>query len=112
MVRVRERGGDVLTALAEVGPAVTLCSWTSIIGYSTLVIASNRALRSFGWYAVVGEMTCLCTALVMVPAFLLRAVAGLKKSAGDDFLMPVKPQRNRMCTSLSLPGARVTTGRH
>src|SRR5207237_6806463 len=48
--RVRERGGDVLRSLAEVGPAVALCSWTSIVGYGTLLYSLNRALRSFGWY--------------------------------------------------------------
>jgi predicted RND superfamily exporter protein len=71
VVRVRERGGDVLGALAEVGPAVALCSWTSIIGYGTLLIALNRALRSFGWYAVVGEITSIATALIMLPALAL-----------------------------------------
>src|SRR5439155_19616377 len=35
--RVRERG-RVLEALAEVGPAVARCSWTSIIGYGSLLI--------------------------------------------------------------------------
>ncbi len=67
VVRVRERGGDVLGALAEVGPAVALCSWTSIIGYATLLIALNRALQSFGWYAVVGEITSILTALDHAP---------------------------------------------
>ncbi len=71
VVRVRERGGDVLSALAEVGPAVALCSWTSIIGYGTLLIALNRALQSFGWYAVVGEITSILTALIMLPALAL-----------------------------------------
>lgn len=71
IARVRERGGDVLGALAEVGPAVALCSWTSIIGYGSLLIALNRALRSFGWYAMVGEMTSILTALVMLPALAL-----------------------------------------
>ncbi len=72
VLRARERGGRVLQALVEVGPAVILCSWTTIIGYGSLVIASNRALRSFGWYALLGEAACLCTALVMLPALLLR----------------------------------------
>ena len=70
--RVRERG-DVLKALAEVGPVVALCSWTSIIGYGTLLYSLNRALRSFGWYAMVGEVTTIVTALVLLPALLLVA---------------------------------------
>jgi uncharacterized protein len=81
VLRAQERGGRVLTALVEVGPAVILCSWTTIIGYGSLVIASNRALRSFGWYALLGEAACLCTALVMLPALLLRVAAPTPSSA-------------------------------
>jgi len=69
--RVRARGGDVLGALAEVGPAVALCSWTSIVGYGSLLYSLNRALRSFGWYAMAGEVTTIVTALVLLPALLL-----------------------------------------
>ncbi len=71
--RVRERSGEVLSALAEVGPAVALCSWTSIIGYGSLLIALNRALRSFGWYAMIGEVTTIATALILLPALLVVA---------------------------------------
>ena len=70
--RVRERG-RVLEALAEVGPAVALCSWTSIIGYGSLLISANRALRSFGEYAMIGEVTTILTALVLLPALLIIA---------------------------------------
>ena len=73
--RVKERGGDVIRSLAEVGPAVALCSWTSIVGYGTLLYSLNRALRSFGWYAMVGEVTTIITALVLLPALLLLAEA-------------------------------------
>ena len=59
----------VLPALAEVGPAVVLCSWTTIVGYGSLLLSINRALRSFGWYAMLGEVTTLVSALVMLPAF-------------------------------------------
>jgi len=52
---------------------VALCSWTSIIGYGTLLYSLNRALRSFGWYAMVGEVTTIVTALVLLPALLLLA---------------------------------------
>lgn len=71
--RTRERGGAVLPALAEVGPAVALCSWTSMVGYGSLLYSLNRALRSFGWYAMVGEVTTIITALVLLPALLLVA---------------------------------------
>ena len=69
--RVRERHGAVLASLAEAGPAVALCSWTSIIGYGSLLQAANRALRSFGWYAMAGEVTTIATALILLPALLL-----------------------------------------
>jgi predicted RND superfamily exporter protein len=68
--RNRERGGDVAGSLAEVGPAVVLCSWTSIIGYGSLLFSLNRALRSFGWYAMAGEVTTIITAVVLLPALL------------------------------------------
>jgi predicted RND superfamily exporter protein len=55
-------------ALAETGSAVALCSSTTIIGYSSLLIASNGALRSFGKLAVLGEVGCLLAALLLVPA--------------------------------------------
>ncbi len=81
--RVKERGGDVIGSLAEVGPAVALCSWTSIIGYGTLLYSLNRALRSFGWYAMVGEVTTIVTALVLLPALLLLARPRGSRSAPE-----------------------------
>jgi predicted RND superfamily exporter protein len=73
VARVRERRGDVLLSLSEVGPAVALCSWTSIVGYGSLLFSLNRALRSFGWYAMAGEVTTIITALILLPALLLLA---------------------------------------
>jgi uncharacterized protein len=59
---------NVAPAVAEVGGAVILCSWTTIVGYGSLILSFNRALRSFGWYAMLGEVTTLVTALVLLPA--------------------------------------------
>lgn len=70
-MRIRERGDRVLASLWEVGPAVALCSWTSIIGYASLVFSVNRALRSFGVYAMIGEVTSIICALVLLPALKL-----------------------------------------
>jgi predicted RND superfamily exporter protein len=69
--RIRERGGEVLASLTEVGPVVALCSWTSIIGYASLLFSVNRGLRSFGWYALIGEVTSIICALVLLPALRL-----------------------------------------
>jgi uncharacterized protein len=63
-----EGGGRIKTVIAETGSAVALCSLTTIIGYSSLLLSRNRALRSFGLLADLGEITCLLAALVALPA--------------------------------------------
>jgi predicted RND superfamily exporter protein len=50
---------------------VALCSLTTILGYSSLLIAKNRALSSFGAVAVSGEVSCLSTAVAVLPAALI-----------------------------------------
>jgi len=50
---------------------VALCSWTSMIGYGSLLFSLNRALRSFGEYAMIGEVTTIITALVLLPALMM-----------------------------------------
>jgi predicted exporter len=62
---------DITSAVASTGGAVGLCSMTTIIGYSSLLLAENRALFSFGLVAVLGEIACLTTAVVVVPAVVL-----------------------------------------
>jgi len=62
---------DVVAAIRSTGGAVGLCSATTIIGYSSLLVAQNRGLFLFGLVAVLGEITCLTTAVVMLPAALL-----------------------------------------
>ncbi len=61
----------IVPALVEVGTAVAFCSWTTIVGYGSLILSFNRALRSFGWYAMLGEVTTLATALVFLPAMVM-----------------------------------------
>lgn len=60
--------GDVRRSLESVGGAIVACSLTTMLGYGTLLVGDNLALRSFGKYAVIGELSCLTTALVMLPA--------------------------------------------
>jgi predicted RND superfamily exporter protein len=57
---------------ASTGPAVALCSLTTIIGYGALLAADNQALRSFGTLAILGEIACLSAALLALPAYLMR----------------------------------------
>jgi predicted RND superfamily exporter protein len=61
---------DLRTALSETGGALALCSATTVIGYGSLLVAQNRALFSFGVFAISGELACLVTAIVGLPAAL------------------------------------------
>jgi uncharacterized protein len=62
--------GSMADVVRTTGGAVTLCSFTTIIGYSSLLLAQNRALFLFGLLAVLGEVACLSTAVVVLPACL------------------------------------------
>jgi len=69
--RVRaEPGSPIKEVIADTGSAVALCSLTTIIGYGSLLLASNRALQSFGKLAMIGEITCLLAALMALPALI------------------------------------------
>src|SRR5262249_48974772 len=50
------------------GGALILCSMTTTIGYGALLVGANRALISFGQLAMLGEITCLTTAVAFFPA--------------------------------------------
>jgi predicted RND superfamily exporter protein len=78
-----EPPGSRARALAETGSAVALCSTTTIIGYSSLFIASNGALRSFGKLADLGEIGCLLAALLFVPS-MAGVTERTKRQALDD----------------------------
>jgi predicted RND superfamily exporter protein len=56
------------TVVAETGSAVALCSTTTIIGYSSLLLSRSGAMRSFGLLADLGEALCLLAALVALPS--------------------------------------------
>jgi hypothetical protein len=68
--RSRLLGGDVTAAVKRVGGAVALCSFTTTVGYGSLLFADFQALQSFGRLAVSGEIACLCGAVLMLPALL------------------------------------------
>jgi predicted RND superfamily exporter protein len=63
--------GSVVHTVRETGGAVILCSLTTTLGYLALLRSINRAVRSFGLAAVIGELTCLFAALVVLPAILV-----------------------------------------
>ena len=50
--------------------AVFVCSLTTIIGYGSLLASDNLAIRGFGTASLIGEIACVFSALVLVPAIL------------------------------------------
>ena len=62
---------DILAALRTTGGAVVLCSLTTTLGYLALIGSLNRAIRSLGEIAVVGEVSCLLAAVTVLPALWL-----------------------------------------
>jgi hypothetical protein len=68
---VQDGERDITGAVRSTGAAVGLCSLTTIIGYSSLLLAKNRALYLFGATAVMGEIACLTAAIVALPALLV-----------------------------------------
>jgi predicted RND superfamily exporter protein len=69
--RTRLLGGQIEAALERTGGAVALCSYTTVIGYGSLLAADNQALQSFGRLAITGELACVVAALVVLPALLV-----------------------------------------
>lgn len=79
-----ERSRNMNTALASTGGAVAVCSLTTIIGFGSLLVAQNRMLFSFGVLAVAGELTCLATAIVVLPSVLRLLVGADVRSASGE----------------------------
>ncbi len=65
------QGGDIVHAVVSTGSAVALCSWTTIVGYGSLLAARNRALQGFGAMAILGEVACLAAAVLALPSLAL-----------------------------------------
>ena len=61
---------DVTTAVKRSGGAVALCSFTTTVGYGSLLVADNQALQSFGRLAMSGEITCIIGAMIVLPSLL------------------------------------------
>jgi uncharacterized protein len=61
---------DPITTLRTSGSAVFVCSLTTMIGYGSLLVSANLAIRGFGTASLIGEITTVLTALVVVPALL------------------------------------------
>ena len=83
--RERQEGpGRGRAALATTGSAVAVCSYTTIVGYGSLLLSQNLGIRSFGLAAMLGELTCLGVAVFLAPALLwVTAPAPARRSSQE-----------------------------
>jgi hypothetical protein len=84
--RSRLLGGDVSSSVRRVGGAVALCSYTTVVGYGSLLFADFQALQSFGRLAVSGEIACLTGALIVLPAIL--HILGRRRAFASAYVAP------------------------
>ena len=47
-----------------------LCSYTTVVGYASLLFSQNRGIHTFGLSAMIGELTCISAAILLAPALL------------------------------------------
>jgi predicted RND superfamily exporter protein len=64
------RAGAGRAAMIATGPAVSLCSYTTVVGYASLLFSQNRGIHTFGLSAMIGELTCVTSAVFLAPALL------------------------------------------
>ncbi len=70
--RYRQEGkGSIKKVISRIGIAVLLCSLTTQIGYGVLLTGDSLALRGFGKIALIGELTCIFNALIVLPAIIM-----------------------------------------
>ena len=60
--------GSMLASLRATGGAVLLCSFTTMLGYIALVQSNNLMIRSMGIASFVGEICCVFSAVLGIPA--------------------------------------------
>src|SRR5690349_7181769 len=84
----REGTGGAMAAVRETGGAVVLCSLTTMLGYFALVRSENFAVRSMGIAAVLGELTCLFAAVIVLPAALIWVDARRGKETVESKIAP------------------------
>jgi hypothetical protein len=82
--RERQEGpGSGRAALSTTGSAVAVCSYTTIVGYGSLLLSQNLGIRSFGLAAMLGELTCLAVALFLAPALLWATAPQLARARSE-----------------------------
>ena len=82
---------SILYALRTTGGAVVLCSLTTMLGYFALVGSHNQGIRSLGVVAVVGEISCLAAAVLVLPSWWY-LVERRRKTASEPLVQPPLPR--------------------
>jgi hypothetical protein len=71
--RYQEEGrGSLLYVLKSTGLAITMCTLTTLTGYSGLIMAHHPGLNSIGDLAIIGISATFITAVLALPAMLQR----------------------------------------
>jgi hypothetical protein len=74
----------ILQVIRSTGSAVGLCSFSTITGYISLLIARNQGFVSFGALAVAGEITCVIAAMIALPSWIyLRSKGPVQNSSNS-----------------------------
>jgi predicted RND superfamily exporter protein len=80
--RTRLLGGDVVAAVVRSAGAVLLCSFTTAVGYASLLLSDVQALESFGKLAVSGEAACAFAAVFFLPSLVTLLSRGRPQPPG------------------------------
>jgi predicted RND superfamily exporter protein len=78
--RLHQNGGVLDEGVGETGKGVALAAATNVAGFGTLAFGNYPAMRSVGIVALIGSLTCLLTALTLVPALMARSAAEPKET--------------------------------
>lgn len=73
--RLHQNGGILDEGVLETGKGVALAAATNVAGFGTLAFGNYPAMRSVGVVALIGSVTCLVTALTLVPALMAKRAA-------------------------------------
>ncbi|MEO8702375.1 MAG: MMPL family transporter [Kofleriaceae bacterium] len=85
----RATRADPVVALRSTGGTVLVCSLTTIIGYASLLVSDNLSIRGFGLASLIGEITCVMAALVLVPAIISLPGLGSRRSLSPAAVDPL-----------------------
>ena len=88
--RISQEGLSNPTGLLETGKAVVMAAMTNIAGFGAVAVSNYPGLRSMGIVCVIGSITCLITALTLLPALMiLMKVRARTEQTGSSGALPV-----------------------